>query len=48
MKADQNELYKDQKDIVGFTPFLTPGNSRQSGRVLVVSAGAAQPLIWAR
>lgn len=27
------------------TPFLTPGNSRQSGRILVVSAGAGQPLI---
>lgn len=30
------------------TPFLTPGNSRQSGRILVVSVGAGQPLIWAR
>lgn len=27
---------------------LTPGNSRQSGRVLVVSVGAGQSLIWAR
>lgn len=30
------------------TPCLTPGNSRQSGRILVVSVGAGQPLIWAR
>lgn len=29
------------------TPFDTPGNSRQSGRILVGSAGAAPPLIWA-